>query len=59
MIILCMVVLNLHFSDKIATGAFDKTVKLWSAETGKCYHTYRGHTGEVVSPCQSLKYVVA
>ncbi|RXM36833.1 Dynein assembly factor with WDR repeat domains 1, partial [Acipenser ruthenus] len=34
-------------SDKIATGSFDKTCKLWSAETGKCYHTFRGHTAEI------------
>lgn len=36
-------------SDKIATGSFDKTCKLWSVETGKCYHTFRGHTAEIVS----------
>ncbi len=36
------------FSDKIVTGSFDKTCKLWSAETGQCYHTLRGHTSEVV-----------
>ena len=35
--------------DKIATGSFDKTCKLWSSETGKCYHTFRGHTAEIVS----------
>uniref|UniRef100_A0A8C5QRK1 Dynein assembly factor with WDR repeat domains 1 n=1 Tax=Leptobrachium leishanense TaxID=445787 RepID=A0A8C5QRK1_9ANUR len=34
--------------DKIATGSFDKTCKLWSAETGMCYHTFRGHTAEIV-----------
>lgn len=37
------------FSDKIATGSFDKTCKLWSTETGECYHTFRGHSAEVVS----------
>lgn len=36
-------------SDKIATGSFDKTCKLWSTETGKCYHTFRGHSAEIVS----------
>ncbi len=35
-------------SDKIVTSSFDKTCKLWCAETGKCYHTLRGHTSEVV-----------
>uniref|UniRef100_A0A8C2NJ66 Dynein assembly factor with WD repeat domains 1 n=1 Tax=Capra hircus TaxID=9925 RepID=A0A8C2NJ66_CAPHI len=36
--------------DKIATGSFDKTCKLWSVETGKCYHTFRGHTAEISEP---------
>ncbi|KAG8135982.1 hypothetical protein E2320_008957, partial [Naja naja] len=34
--------------DKIATGSFDKTCKLWSVDTGKCYYTFRGHTAEIV-----------
>lgn len=34
--------------DKVATGSFDKTCKLWSAETGKCFYTFRGHTAEIV-----------
>lgn len=34
--------------DKIITGSFDKTCKLWSAETGQLYHTYRGHSTEIV-----------
>lgn len=38
-----------QFSDKIATGSFDKTCKVWSTETGKCYHTFRGHSAEIVS----------
>ena len=37
-----------YFSDKIATGSFDKTCKLWSTDTGKCFHTYRGHNAEIV-----------
>ena len=35
-------------SDKIATGSFDKTACIWSTERGTCYHTLRGHTGEIV-----------
>ena len=35
-------------SDKIATGSFDKTCKLWSTESGKCFHTFRGHNAEIV-----------
>ena len=23
-------------------------MQLWSAESGTCYHTYRGHTGEII-----------
>ena len=38
-----------HCRDKIATGSFDKTCKLWSSETGKCFHTFTGHTAEIVS----------
>ena len=22
--------------------------QLWNAETGSCYHTFRGHTGEII-----------
>lgn len=39
----------LKFRDKIATGSFDKTCKLWCADTGKCFHTFRGHMAEIVS----------
>ncbi len=42
-------IVHLPLRDKIATGSFDKTCKLWSADTGKCFHTYRGHTAEIVS----------
>ena len=37
--------------DKIATGSFDTTLKLWSSETGKCYSTMTGHSAEVVGCC--------
>jgi len=32
-----------------ATASFDKTVKIWSLETGKELATVRGHTGKVLS----------
>lgn len=35
-------------SDKVVTGSFDKTAKVWSATTGECLHTYRGHRTEIV-----------
>lgn len=36
-------------SDKIITGSFDKTAKIWNAGTGGCVHTLHGHTAEVVA----------
>lgn len=29
--------------DRIATGSFDKTAKLWDTNTGACLHTFAGH----------------
>ena len=39
---------NNPYGDKIITGSFDKTCKLWSAETGVLFHTFRGHATEIV-----------
>ena len=35
--------------NKIATGSFDKTLKIWDAESGDCLHTCKGHLTEIVS----------
>uniref|UniRef100_A0A915EW24 WD repeat containing protein 69 n=1 Tax=Echinococcus canadensis TaxID=519352 RepID=A0A915EW24_9CEST len=34
--------------DRIATGSFDKTVKLWDSESGECLRAFEGHSAEVV-----------
>jgi WD40 repeat protein len=31
------------FRDKVATGSFDKTAKLWDTETGNLLYTFAGH----------------
>lgn len=36
------------FRDKIVTGSFDKTAKIWCSRTGHCTTTMRGHNAEVV-----------
>ena len=33
---------------QVATGSFDKTAKIWDANTGQLYHTFRGHQTEIV-----------
>ena len=33
----------------LATGGFDKTLRLWSARTGACLHACYGHAGVVVA----------
>ena len=32
---------------KIISGSLDKTLKLWSIESGECLHTFEGHTGKI------------
>lgn len=48
--------LIIKLRDKIATGSFDKTCKLWCAETGKCFHTFRGHMAEIV--CMPVCFIL-
>lgn len=42
---------NNPYGNKVATGSFDKTCKIWSAETGECLLTLNKHNAEVVSLC--------
>lgn len=37
-----------RFRDKIVTGSFDKTAKVWCSQTGHCLSTMWGHDAEVV-----------
>lgn len=37
-----------RFRDKIVTGSFDKTAKVWCSRTGHCLMTMWGHDAEVV-----------
>lgn len=42
------VAMNNPFGDKILTGSFDRTAKLWEVSTGKLWHTLEGHVAEIV-----------
>ncbi len=39
---------NNPYGDKIVTGSFDRTAKIWDANTGQRYHTLKGHKMEIV-----------
>jgi dynein assembly factor with WDR repeat domains 1 len=39
---------NNPYGDKIITGSFDKTCKVWATESGEALHTLRGHQKEIV-----------
>jgi dynein assembly factor with WDR repeat domains 1 len=36
---------NVPFGNKICTGSFDNTAKVWDSVTGKLLSTYTGHEG--------------
>ena len=40
-------------SKRLASGCYDKTVRLWDASTGQCMTTLEGHTDWVMSVCFS------
>ena len=39
---------RMYHRDKILTGSFDRTAKLWETSTGKLLHTLKGHNMEIV-----------
>jgi len=39
---------NVPFGDKIATGSFDRTARIWDTNSGACYHNLMGHSSEIV-----------
>ena len=46
---------NNPYGDKIVTGSFDKTCKLWDAYTGQLYYTLKGVLHSV--QCTSYTYL--
>merc|ERR1711911_219440 len=34
--------------EKVVSGSYDNTLKIWDIKTGECSHTLRGHTDHVV-----------
>ena len=40
-------------------GPLMHCIQLWDAETGKCFHTFRGHTAEIVRMSQSSKLALS
>ena len=38
----------------LASGSFDRTVHIWSTDTGKLVHSYKG-TGGIFEVCQTCK----
>ena len=53
MIITCRSVCFSSDGKKIASGSWDKTVRVWNLETGECIKTFEGHNDVVRSVCFS------
>jgi dynein assembly factor with WDR repeat domains 1 len=39
---------NVPYGDRIVTGSFDRTAKIWNTATGEMLHTLKGHKMEIV-----------
>ena len=37
----------------LASGSYDKTIRVWNFESGECLKVLKGHTGGVTSLCIS------
>lgn len=35
-------------TDKVVSGSYDCTLKIWSLKSGECSHTLRGHVAHVL-----------
>ena len=35
-------------AEKVVSGSYDKTLKIWNIKTGQCCHTLRGHVDHVL-----------
>lgn len=44
-----VIVFKFYYSNKIVTGSFDKSARIWDAESGECEAILWGHRGEVVA----------
>ncbi|XP_030370428.1 LOW QUALITY PROTEIN: dynein assembly factor with WDR repeat domains 1 [Scaptodrosophila lebanonensis] len=43
------ILFSTFYSDKVVTGSFDATAKVWSAASGQCLCTLYGHNAELVA----------
>ena len=51
-LLLLLQIVSLNFDSKgerVTTGSFDHTVKIWDVRLGRCIHTLSGHNGEISS----------
>lgn len=35
-------------TEKVVSGSYDNTLKIWSLKSGECSHTLRGHIAHVL-----------
>lgn len=47
---------NNPFGDRVVTGSFDKTARLWDANTGQCLHILKGVAPGSIDPLMHVVY---